>query len=239
MSSEIDCYCLNFTTEPHTKNERRLEMERKFATLNITSIFYSGVPNDDKRLLVADPSLHHTWSICYGHLDMINHFYLNSKKEYAIFCEDDILIHKEFTNRLSLILNVLNQSQLDLLLIGYLCSNPIDTYSNFPEITHDGKLPHKFLEYPDSTWGTQMYILSKSQAKRIIDKYYDTYAERSLKDTTIIPFSADWTITKEGKRALLYPLLVIENGLSIYVDEGQEWSHKKCFDFSYKPDTYI
>lgn len=239
MANEIDFYCLNYTTEPHVKNERRIEMEKKFTQLNMTVCFYSGVTNTDVRISSIDPKLQHTWSICYGHLDMINHFYKDSTKEYAIFCEDDILIDKDFEKKIPPVLDVFKKNCLDLLLIGYLCSNPIDTYSNFPEINHDTGIPHKFLEYPDSTWGTQMYMLSKSQAKRIIDKYYYTYAEKSLTDTTIIPFSADWTITKEGKRALLYPLLVIENGLSIYIDEGQNWSHKKCFDFSYKRGVYI
>lgn len=260
MCSEIDFYCLNYTDEPYTKNERRIEMERKFTQLNIPLWFYSGVTYSDERIKNIHSSLQHTWSICYGHLDMINHFLTNSNKEYAIICEDDILIHKDFANYLDYILDVFKKTSFDLLLLGYLCSNPIHTYSNFyelhvfpfktpPFITNINKennidhcppdYPYKLFNYPDSTWGTQMYMISKKQAKFIIDKYYDTYAMQSLTDSSMTVFSGDWTITKEGKRAVIYPLLVIENGLSNYEDEGQDMAHKKCFNFSYIPNTFI
>jgi len=277
VNDEIDFYCLNYTATPEEKNKRRIEMEKKFNHFDIPIHFYSGVSLNDNRVsFVEDEGVKRVWSICYGHLDMINHFANHSDKEYAIFCEDDIIIHKQFIEKLTNILNVMNcydkstlitpfciedaqsnrsnpfisdpklnenwckKYKLDLLLIGYLCSNPVDTYSNFPEITTEySSNTLKFLEYDEDTWGAQMYMISKTQAKTLILKYFSDYASRTLTDKSLIPFSADWLITKDGKRAMIYPLMVIENGDSIYTDEGQMNSRINCFNFSYKPNTFI
>jgi len=250
VNDEIDFYCLNYTATPEEKNERRIEMEKKFNHFNIPIHFYSGVSLNDKRIsFVENEGVKRVWSICYGHLDMINHFVNNSDKEYAIFCEDDIIIHKEFIEKLLNILNILKSCdnvtnikkyKFDLLLLGYLCSNPVDTYSNFPEIiTEFSSNTFKLLEYDANTWGTQMYMITKTQAKILILKYYSDYASRTLSDTLLTPFSADWLITKDGKRAIIYPLMAIENGDSIYTDEGQMKSRINCFNFSYKPNTFI
>lgn len=275
VNDEIDFYCLNYTATPEEKNERRIEMEKKFNHFDIPINFYSGVSLNDKRVsFVKDEGVKRVWTICYGHLDMINHFVNHSDKEYAIFCEDDIIIHKQFIEKLTNILNMLNcydkstesnrsnpsisapegcipkggilkenlckKYKFDLLLIGYLCSNPVDTYSNFPEImTEFSSSTFKILEYDADTWGAQMYMISKTQAKILILKYYSDYALRTLTDKSLTPFSADWLITKDGKRALIYPLIVIENGDSVYTDKGQMNSRTNCFNFSYKPNTFI
>lgn len=239
--NQIDIYCLNFTTNPYEKNERRIEMENKFTHFNLPVFFYSGVIQTDERIaFVKNDHLRRTWSMCYGHLDMINHFANNSEKEYAIICEDDIIIHKDFTKKLPDILNVIKEYHFDLLLLGYLCSNPVDTYSNFPQIaTKYSNDTFKILKYNKETWGTQMYMLSKKQAKLLLSKYYDDYAKRTLTDNSLTPFSSDWLITKEGNTALVYPLLVIENGNFQYEDEGQRNSRINCYNFSFRENTFI
>jgi hypothetical protein len=86
--------------------------------------------------------------------------------------------------------------------------------------------------YPNDSWGTQMYMISRKQCIYLLDKYTNGYLERSLENPEMIPFSADWTITKEGKRALLYPLRVIENGSMEYEDEWQDKCRKLCAEFT-------
>jgi GR25 family glycosyltransferase involved in LPS biosynthesis len=236
-----DIYCLNFTKNPEEKNERRIEMENKFNHFDLPVFFYSGVKDTDDRIRFVDNKhMQRTWSICYGHLDMMNHFVNNSEKEFIILCEDDIIIHKDFTMNLPKALNVMKTNKLDILLLGYLCSNPVHTYSNFPEIlTEYSNDTFQILEYIEDTWGAQMYILTRNKAKDMLSKYYHDYAKRTLTDSSLIPFSSDWILTKDGKRALLYPLMVIENGNTDYQDEGQQTSRINCYNFSFKPNTFI
>jgi hypothetical protein len=72
--------------------------------------------------------------------------------------------------------------------------------------------PYQYHHYPFDLWGTQMYVLSRKYAKNVIDTYSDifAYAEKAEIDKTMHPLSADWTITKNGNRALLFPMLAFE-----------------------------
>jgi len=260
INDVLDIYCLNFNSTPDVKNEQRIEMEKKFEYFNIQALYYSGVMKDDERLRpVENDGVKKSWSICYGHLDMICHFATTSSKEYAIFCEDDILIRKDFIERITAVTNILRSCtcdtqcyqtnrecngekkyNFDLILLGYLCYNPIHKYPHFVETkTEYSSESFKLLEYTHDTWGTQMYLLSKQQAVVLLQKYYFDYAVRTLSDETLTPFSADWLITKDGKRAALYPLVVIENNKAVYDDFDQMDCRIKCYDFSFKPDTFI
>jgi len=222
---QISLYCLTF------QNKKRKEMEKKFENFTCPIHYYSGVSFADHRLKNS-PSPR-VWSTIFGHLDMISQFYFFSDREYGIFCEDDILIRQDFIQNLDIILQDFQNFNLDLLLLGYLCDNPIDTYSNFiphPSSTH--KTPFQYFSYPDQhTWGTQMYLLSKKQAKTLLDLYGSgEYAQASLKDSNLKPFSADFLLTKNGKRLLIYPLLVIEDGSQD--SDIQFGVHQRCHQFT-------
>lgn len=236
-SSNIDFYCLNYQN-----NEiRKKKIEEKGEYFQIPIIFYTGVKRDDERIcFVEHENTQRTASICYGHLDMLKHFVENSKNEIAIIMEDDIMIRKTFLEDIQKVLEIFIEQQYDVFLLGYLCYNPIDTYSNFLQLhTKYSNNDFKIMGYPDSTWGAQMYMISKTQCKYLLDKYYNGYLSKSLSDTSLTPFSADWTITKEGKRALLYPQRVIEQYIeNAYTDEGQENCRKLC-DSSVKKDIFI
>jgi len=232
-------------------NQRKCEMLDRFQTIGISQehvTVYPGVSYESllervdptKTIKIPDP-LHKTWSIAFGHLDMIRKFYEETNKEWAIFCEDDILLHSEFSKYLEPILQDCQQLRLDILLIGYLCENPIDTYNNFPAYTphphHQFLMPpnkYKYLHYPEDTWGAQMYLLSRPYAKQLLETYHAAYALQTLQQPTsssfLKPFSADWTITKDASsRALLYPLLVVEDGKNKSFDQAQDDSHTRCF----------
>ena len=72
----------------------------------------------------------------------------------------------------------------------------------------------------------KMYVNWTNIVPVLLDKYYDgiAYMEKADKDTDMPPLSADWTLTKDGNRALLYPLLVIEKPGN-YGDYGQNNIH--------------
>ena len=235
----IDVYCLNFEND-----KRRADMTNmfnKFDCLNVN--WYKGVSINDMRIpTTIKDSNKRAWSTCYGHLDMINSFVNDSNKDFAIFCEDDILIRNDFMKQLPLIIDIFTQNEFDILLLGYLCERNLNGFPNFPEI-HVSKPPDfplqifKYLGL-ETVWGAQMYLLSRKQGQYLLDKYYTDYAERTLSDKNMTPFSADWTITKEGNRALIFPLLAIENNTSTYDDYGQMRSRIACYNFSYSKEMF-
>jgi GR25 family glycosyltransferase involved in LPS biosynthesis len=240
MNQSIDFFCLS-----HNNFERKENIKEIFKNQNLNIKFYDGVDYNDERIKGRnlDENTKRCWSIMYGHLDMIQTF-LNSDKEYGIFCEDDILVRKDFSMYLNYIINNFKELNLDVLLLGYLCSNDIRQYSNFPEkpINNYTLHPFKYYSYdsrPESgMWGTQMYMLHKTQARFLINKYSKDYADKTIYDKNIIPFAADWTLTKEGNKAVIFPIIAIENGKSKYKDEYQDLCRKLCFDFSYSKEFF-
>ena len=217
-----------------------------FDSQSLAAIFYDGVGLDDARIQgrELDENTRRCWSIMYGHLDMLRIF-LDSNKEIAVLCEDDILIRKDFGKNLQYIVQNFKELRLDVLLLGCLCSNKdFRKYSNFPERIISDYSRHEFTYYaydsnPESAvWGTQMYMLHRTQAAFLLEKYSRSYADRTMSDKTLIPFSADWTITKEGEKAIIYPLVAIEDCVVDYADEGQDYCRKTCFNIFYSDELF-
>jgi hypothetical protein len=231
-------YCLSFG------GENREKMQTKFSNLGLHVTVNPGVPPTDGRIVGRgfSPGQARVWSIMYGHLDMIRWFYYTSTADVGFFCEDDILIRTDFAERIPDILARFYTLDLDIMSIGYLCENPIDTYTNFPTLLPaTEEFPYKILGYPDanSVWGTQMYALSRKKAGEILKKYETGYAEGTVTDPQKLPyFAADWILTKDGKRALIYPLLVIEGSKGID-HEAHDRSHRACHSFMYKEGEFI
>jgi GR25 family glycosyltransferase involved in LPS biosynthesis len=172
----------------------------------------------------------------YGHLDMLKIF-VESKKEIAVFCEDDILIRKDFADNLQNIVRNFVELKLDVLLLGCLCSNSdFRLCSNFPERLVPRGTPFTYYSYDSNpasaVWGTQMYMLHRKQADYLLNKYSNGIADCA------VPFSADWTITKEGEKAIIYPLVAIEDR-SEYSDNGQDECRKKCYNIFYSDDLFL
>jgi GR25 family glycosyltransferase involved in LPS biosynthesis len=151
----------------------------------------------------------------YAHLDMIQAF-LKSEAEYGIICEDDVHIHREFDARVREAIQAYRSNELDVLLLGYL-------------------LPYKIAEgisgYDDSQWGTQMYMLGRRAATEIYEAFQDP--------SKVPVFASDWTITKYGRRARMYPMLAIEEGPIDSTDQGQIWFHRQCHLAHFDPSTYL
>ena len=247
MTSTCALYCLNF------KNEVRAEsMKKRFTGLN--AVLHPGVPVSDPRIAGRGliPHTEKCWSCMYGHLDMIREFAENDSRNYGIFCEDDILIDANFKARLEHVLVDFEAMQMDTMLLGYLITYPIVGDSNgsyakvgqsiYVDLETTETTTFRYYEYGD-IWGTQMYLLSKKQAIRIVEKYANGYADHFLanSDTVFPPFSADWSITKEGKRCIVYPMLAIEDGLTSYSDDegGQRDFHMMAHSSHLHVSKYI
>jgi hypothetical protein len=82
-------------------------------------------------------------------------------------------------------------------------------------------------------------MLSRENAKRLLDKYAIGYLEQAMQDISLTPFSADHTITKDGKCALLYPLLAIEDGSTFYDHYGQKMFHYNSYINNYVEGSHI
>ena len=235
------CYfqCLNFKNDGKKKS-----MKERFIKLDISCNFYQGCDLEiDERINKYKIG---SSSCMYGHLDMIHQFYYQSNKKYGIFCEDDILIHKDFKILLPKIIHDFEYLKLDVLLLGYLITFSIhenNQYLDFQLKNNESFKTENFSfhyhNFANDIWGTQMYMISRENAKKILDKYYIGYLEKTVLDSSLTPFSSDWTITKDGNRALLYPLLVIEDGKKKYDQIGQHNYHYYSFLNNYIKGTHI
>ncbi len=220
-------YCLSFNNI-----ERKTHMKNRFTQLNLDVHFYDGVNNDDERISIPlknnDVGIEGGWSCMYGHLDMINKFLNDTDKEYGVFCEDDVYIHKELANDIPKIIHDFKTMNLDVLLLGYLITYHPSTEKNIKN----------YYSYNDHLWGSQMYMISRSHAKNLIHKYYGDYAVQSLTEP-MTPFSADWTITKDGNRAIVYPMYAVEDGKKKYGWKDQENLHIGTFTYNYNELNFI
>jgi len=229
-------YCLSFNNPTRKEN-----MTRRFNIAGIDCKMYEGVNEQDHR--ITDKNNMRCLSFTYGHLDMINDFYYNTDKPFGIFCEDDIFIHKDLKNLLPNIMTDFYYMNLDVLLLGYLLPFKLDSqmkYQQFP-IKYISPKKQIYYEYPDDVWGAQMYMLSRNNAKKLLDRYSFSsgYYERTKHDNSLKCFSSDWTLTKDGNRAIISPMLATEDNQSDYDDYGQRIFHQNCFNANFDPELFI
>jgi hypothetical protein len=124
------------------------------------------------------------------------------------------------------------------MLLGYLLPFKIEQNSeyhniHFPEII-DKSTNLSFREYPNDIWGAQMYAISKEYGKHLLSTYTINYA---IMNPTL-PYNPDWIITKKGKRALIYPMLALEEGENISNNDAQIEYHTKCYNIHYNKYQY-
>ena len=222
--NNVGFYCLNFY------ENKRDELKKRFDHLNIDCFFYNGVSFLDDRIQKYEYKK--AASNIIGHIDMIKKF-LNSDYEFGIFCEDDIYINKDLIKNLSTICNDFKNLNLDILLLGYLLPYKINVYNPHFKLLHNND-NLSYYTYNDDLWGTQMYMYSKKQAKYIIEKYNNDYNNNE------IPFSADFILTKDAKnRALITPIMAIEDNSNVIDDYYQNEYHKNCFNCNFDKDLFL
>jgi GR25 family glycosyltransferase involved in LPS biosynthesis len=231
MSMSYEIYCLTYNNP-----KRKEDMTKKFKELKVKYTFVESMDFNDPKLKNIDNDQKKVFSCTFGHIKMLKEFYYNSTYDYGIFCEDDININRNFNNLMPLILIEFEKLKLDTLLLGYLINIKIPTNDNF----------HRLYFFDDNLWGAQMYLLSKTMIKHIIDKYDSgEYAEKTLKDNTMCPFSADYIITKQNynTRMLIYPPIAIENGKSTLEHYGHCYDqyifHMSCHLLFYNKEIYL
>lgn len=234
----ISFYCINFNDE-----DRRTKMINRFKSLNLDLNFIKSVDVNDERIISTNNKSIHAM---LQHLDTMNDFIKNTTNEYLIICEDDIYISKSINNDLPNIINTYEKLKLDILLLGYLIPfklNPNNSNTNFPLIYYDNK--HGYYKYPDDLWGSQMYLINRNYAIKLIEildaKTYEFPPTNNEinSDKKYIPYAQDGTITKIGNRALIYPMLGVEEGDNKSDHKGQKFFHKICNIINYCDKSYI
>lgn len=227
--NNIRFYCLNFY------ENKREEIKKRFDYLNINCFFYKGVQFSDDRII--NDKNKKTSSYTLGQIDMIQMF-LDSDYEFGIFCEDDIYINKELITNLPTICNDFKKLNLDILLLGYLLPFKININNPHFKLLHNNN-NLSYYNYNDDLWGAQMYMYSKQQAKYIIEKYNNKeYLEN--KNMYNIPFSSDFILTKDAKnRALITPIMAIEDNSNVIDDYYQNEYHKNCFNCNFDKKLFL
>jgi len=220
-------YCLSYDIN------KRNEMKQRFKELNIKCHFYGGVQHNDERInkKTYNKSKKRQLSMLYGHLDIIQDFFNSDSKKYAVICEDDIIIHKNIKNILQKVIIDLNILNLDILLLSYMMPYKMDNSGLFVNYKLKRDMPnnsfYKYHDYPKFLLGTQMYIITRQYAKFILENYYSK--KNKLNNYLYI---CDKMIIHNGNKALIYPMLAIEN-------ENQEDAyHQLCHKIHYD-ECYI
>jgi len=222
----LPIYVINFNDD-----NRKQRMIERFNTMDIELKFTPAVYLTDSRIpSQSDPKIEkRTWAIMLQHLDSIRDFLENTLSTHCIICEDDIMISKKFKDDLPNILQNFNQLKLDVLLLGYLLPFKLN------ENTYFKPKSYQYYDFPNDLWGSQMYLISRAYAKFLLDKYTIEFAINNLDK----PYSPDWVITKNGNKAILYPMIAVEEGETKTTHDGQNNFHKRCFEANYDANIFI
>ena len=240
MAHHFYCLC-------HKDEVRKAFMKESFERTGLSEryTFYDGVSADDPRFVGNSAS--RAPSMMFGHLELIDAFYRDENATFGIFCENDVMLHKDIASLLPRVLEGYTKLKLNVLLLGCLLPDRLaeeDKDQQYPVLGEGvvhGSLRYTFRSFPEDLWGAQMYVLSKESAKILLDKYGagSGYYEKSLTDGTMRPFSPDWTLTKDGNRALIYPMLAVENDrVQIVTDVIHATFHKKCFRAQFEEGVF-
>lgn len=222
--SSVRFFCFSFQNP-----ERKARMEARFKQLDLPYTFVEPVPIDDPRI----PTNAHekrTDAIMWSHLDMIRAF-LNSDASHGIFCEDDIYIRRDLPDRLEELVAGYRRASLDVLLLGYLQPSPLVTAVPWFSLTPGG--PATFLGYHDDLWGSQMYLMDRRWASAVLERC------AAGSSGVVGPFSPDWTLTKWGRRALVWPMMAVEEGVVVAEVDAHRSFHARCTAANYDPTVHI
>jgi hypothetical protein len=216
--------------------ERKKAMDERFAKTGLVVNWVEPVLSTDARIQQAQlletssPINPRNHSIMLNHLDMVEEF-LKSDVDFGIFCEDDVYIRKGFNKDIYVAIDGYKRLGLEVLLLGYLTNyKAAETHMSGPH--YPLEIPFTFLSVPDDLWGSQMYLLDKNGARRVLEEFGDFSKVKTY-------YNPDWTITKMPKRACIYPMLAVETG-SVATDHwGQIAFHKACFETNFKDGEFF
>ncbi len=236
MLSDCEFYCVSYNSP-----SRAQTMCQRFANIGAKLNIHTGVQMDDPRLQYTDDiATKRVWSVCYGHIDNMASF-LKTDKKYGFTCEDDVHIRKDLGEKIPQIIRDFDTMDLDILLLGYMITEPVkDWWSGYHfRLDYVPTREYQYHNYPQHQWGIHLAMFSREYAQKVVDVFGGDYARRSLTMDTMAPFNPDWTITKHtDKRALMYPMMAVEDGKGIYEHWGQGEFHRASHIANYDPELF-
>jgi GR25 family glycosyltransferase involved in LPS biosynthesis len=242
MNTQHAIYVVNYCDE-----ERRDRMAKRFHQMGLPVHFSDPVHAKDPRLYVEGQDMTgRTASIMLQHMDCLAHFLEHTQAAYCIVCEDDIMISKNLAKELPEISKTFDRLTLDVLLLGYLWPHDIASDWN-PHFPHMGESRgsegqrYEYTGYPDDLWGSQMYMVSRSHAQVLVKRYSPDYMVRELDEgETRQPYNPDWILTKKAeRRAIIIPMLAVEEGDSKLGGDGEHAFHWSCREKNYVEGLHI
>jgi hypothetical protein len=224
---------VRFYTLSNPTSERADRMRKRFETIGIPLMITPQVPLDDPRF---DPDYEaRLQSITWGHLEMFREF-LASDSEYGVFMEDDIYIRKDIASFLPEIVAMYERLQLDVFLLGYLQPTPPSTVTAAAGYALAGA-PLVALEYPEHQWGAQMYMVNRRWAAVLLERC--SAGPHSVKAQFHTEFCPDWIFTKWGRRAALWPMMAVEEGVIAFDHPVHVSFHTQCKAANYDASLHI
>lgn len=210
------------------------EMENRFRTVGVPYRVLPGVTVADDPKFVAAKESPLTWAKTYSHLQCLRAFVEDGDVKYAVICEESTHIRREISALMPLLIMHYETLGQDLLLLGYFAPTPHAKKIEYAENMTPLVPAITLFRYEHNVWGSQMYLINKTFARILIDTFTPEFAERTLDPSTGAHFSADWTMTKLGKRCMVWPLLG-HRSLDSTVDDYVRSSHAANFD----PEVFV
>jgi len=238
MIQKTKIYCINFND-----SDRRTKMSNRFQSIGLTPHFTEPVYDTDPRIAAVPLAQYphivpRTSAIMLQHLDSMTHFLetTDSEYEYCLICEDDVLISRQFLTEYETVIEKWDSLGIDVLLLG--CLQFFRLYVGAAWYDHlcdssDGNF--RFFRHPDHLWGSQMYVVSRKHAEYLTRTYTVEYAQNHPE----LPHNPDWVITKMGRRAMVYPMLAMEEGNTKIGDDSQRDFHRTVFQEHYDETRYM
>ena len=235
----IQDYCEVYTVA-YNSPTKAAEMTSRFEKIGLRLNVHEGVQMDDPRLQFSEElPAKRLASVFYGHLDNIAKFY-ETGKPYGLFCEDDVHIRKDLGKELPIIMGEFNAMQLDILLLGYMTTKPIEWWQSGYPLVYDGApAKYRYHRYPQDQWGIHLFMISRSYAKTLLEVYGPDYAAQSHADPAMTCCNPDWTLSKyTQRRALRYPMMAVEDGKGEYDHYGQGEFHRESHRQNYQEGEF-
>ena len=146
--------------------------------------------------------------------------------------EDDIYLKKSIGYDILMAIQAMQSLNYHIMLLGYLMTYTPEE-GGFQKIAEQGGFSYH--HFPDDLWGSHCFIITRLQAQYCLDKYTIEHI------ATLHGTGGDWIFTKDaidGRRALMFPPLAVEEGKVKCDHASQIIFHRNCSDYQYNPLVY-
>jgi GR25 family glycosyltransferase involved in LPS biosynthesis len=206
-------YCINLkrAQERHDRMVRRFN----YHGLNNRAIFVDAIDKNSKEIedilngftLYPVTDMVKAEAACFqSHLKAISLF-LETDDEWAIICEDDILLHNNFNDEFKRIMNNV-PNDTNLVMLGH-------TVLFWNKFQWGGKNPQEYNLRPivnDVTWGCLCYRIHRSFAEKIVKEF-----NHPFKDLEKYKYITSELIIKMSNGLLTCPPLVLDEHSGSYI----------------------